>query len=56
MECRINPPTIQMGTVRDLLLHLDCHKSMGPDGIHPRVPRELTEVIAKPLCTVYQHP
>jgi len=36
------PPTIQVEAVRDLLLllHLDCHKSMGPDGIHPRVQRE----------------
>ena len=28
------PPTIQEETVRDLLLQLDCHKSMGPDEIH----------------------
>jgi len=32
--------------VRDLLLHLDCQKSMGPDGIHPRALREQAEVIA----------
>ena len=42
-------------TVRDLLLHLECHKSMGPDEFHPRVLRELVEVIAKPLSTIYQH-
>ena len=41
------PPTIQEETVRDLLLQLDCHKSMGPDEIHPRVLRELVEVIAE---------
>jgi len=29
------PPTIQEETVRDLLLQLDCHKSTGPDEIHP---------------------
>ena len=45
------PLTIQVETVRALLLHLDCHKSMGLDGIHPRVLRELVEVTAKQLST-----
>ena len=40
------PPVIQVETVRELLLHVDCHKSMGPDGLHPRVLRELAGVIA----------
>lgn len=52
---RESPPVIQEETVRDLLLHLECHKSMGPDRLHPRVLRELAEVIAKPLSTIYQH-
>ena len=43
------PPTIQAETVTDLLLHLHCHKSMGPGEIHPRVLRELAEAIAEPL-------
>ncbi|GAB0181952.1 mitochondrial enolase superfamily member 1 [Grus japonensis] len=38
----------------DLLCHLDTHKSMGPDGIHPRVLRELVEVLTKPLSIIYQ--
>ena len=37
-----------------LLHHLDTHKSMGLDGIHPRVLRELVEVLTKPLSIIYQ--
>jgi len=47
-------PVIQVETVRELLLHLDCPSSMGPDGLHPRVLRELAGVIAKPLSAIYQ--
>ena len=54
MGSRINHLMIQVETVRDLLLDLDCHKSMGPDEIHPRVLRELAEVIAEPLSIIYQ--
>ncbi|XP_071884244.1 small ribosomal subunit protein mS29 isoform X1 [Anas platyrhynchos] len=38
----------------DLLRHLDVHKSMGPDGIHLRMLRELAEELAKPLSIIYQ--
>ncbi|KAK4806943.1 hypothetical protein QYF61_027310 [Mycteria americana] len=40
--------------VNDLLHHLDTHKSMGPDEIHPRVLKELAEVLTKPLSIIYQ--
>ncbi|KAF4802942.1 hypothetical protein TURU_019116 [Turdus rufiventris] len=33
------PLVIQEDAVLELLSHLDLHKSMGPDGIHPRVTR-----------------
>ncbi|KFV90657.1 hypothetical protein N327_04648, partial [Fulmarus glacialis] len=47
-------PIIQGEMVSDLLHHLDTHKSMGPDGIHPRVLRELVEVLTKPLSILHQ--
>ena len=48
------PLVIQVETVRELILYLDCHKSMGLDGLRPRVLRELAGVISKPLSTIYQ--
>ncbi|KAK4829737.1 hypothetical protein QYF61_006446 [Mycteria americana] len=47
-------PIIQGETVSNLLYHLDIHKSMGPDEIHPRVLKELAEVLTKPLSIIYQ--
>ncbi|RMC11736.1 hypothetical protein DUI87_11859 [Hirundo rustica rustica] len=50
------PPVIQEEAVRELLSCLDVHKSMGPDGIHPRVMRELADEPAKLLSIIYQQP
>ncbi|KAK4832459.1 hypothetical protein QYF61_023506 [Mycteria americana] len=47
-------PIIQGEMVSDLLHHLDIHKSMGPDETHPRVLKELAEVLTKPLSIFYQ--
>ncbi|RMB94617.1 hypothetical protein DUI87_29432 [Hirundo rustica rustica] len=47
-------PIIQEEAVRELLRCLDTHKSMGTDGIHPRVMRELADDLAKPLSITYQ--
>ncbi|KAJ7415704.1 hypothetical protein WISP_76580 [Willisornis vidua] len=49
-----NPPKFQEDTVSDLLKHLDPQKSMGPDGIHPTVMRELAEELTKPLYIICQ--
>ena len=48
------PPAQQEEVVNDLLCHLDTYKSMGLDGIYPRVPRELAEELFKPLSIIYQ--
>ncbi|KAK4826807.1 hypothetical protein QYF61_011615 [Mycteria americana] len=47
-------PIIPGEMVGDLLHHSDTHRSMGPNGIHPRVLRELAEVVTKPLSILYQ--
>jgi len=49
-----NSLTIQEETVRKLLLHLDCYKSIGSDGIHQRELKELV-VNVKLLSIIYQH-
>ncbi|KAK4832941.1 hypothetical protein QYF61_026584 [Mycteria americana] len=47
-------PVIQGEMVSDLLPHLDTHKSMGLDGIHSRVLRDLAEVLTELLSILYQ--
>ena len=50
----MTPPAFQEEIVSDLLHHIDIHKSMGPDGMHPRVLKELAGVLTKPLSIIYQ--
>ncbi|KFO62214.1 hypothetical protein N302_02598, partial [Corvus brachyrhynchos] len=48
-------PPLMEEAVSDLLRHLHAHKSMGPDGIHSRVMKELLEEFAELLSIIYHH-
>ena len=57
LNVKINPPLkvpcLTQEEVQQRLKKIKIDKSPGPDGVHPRILRELSNVIARPLFLIF---
>ena len=53
IDTQFQEPDITEALVREQLRKLNPCKAAGPDGIHPRVLMELSEVLARPLAIIF---
>lgn len=49
--CKEDFPLVREGWVRE---HLDIHKSMGSDGMHPQVLKDLVNTISRPTMIIFE--